>query len=412
MVLAALLVIALGAAAYGAHLWRYWARHVSTNDAFVEAHVSPVSARIPGTVVEVLVRDNEPVTVGAPLVRLDPRDWQVKLEQAQAAVLTAESRLRMALAEVPMADESTRAEVEQTQAAAERARLGVESVQRALDERRSRLRARRAAAQAGLADVAARQADFERAELDRERVARLLEQELVARREFDHADSAFRTARAALDAAREWVLVAQAEVAQAEAELASQEVALAQSRRQLEEGEAALVQSRSRRRQVGIRTAEAATAEAVLVEARAALRAAELHLAYTTIAAPIGGRVTRRTVEVGQVVQPGQPLLALVDLERVWVVANYKETQLTHVRPGQPATISVDTHPGLVLRARVDSIQSGTGSRFSLLPPENASGNFVKVVQRVPVKLVLEPGQTADALLVPGMSVVPTIVVR
>jgi membrane fusion protein (multidrug efflux system) len=126
----------------------------------------------------------------------------------------------------------------------------------------------------------------------------------------------------------------------------------------------------------------------------------------------VAGRVTRRTVEVGQVVQPGQLLLAVVDVANVWVIANYKETQLAHVRPGQRASIAVDTHPGLALRARVDSIQSGTGSRFTLLPPENASGNFVKVVQRIPVKLVLEPGQNGHALLVPGMSVVPVIELR
>jgi membrane fusion protein (multidrug efflux system) len=163
---------------------------------------------------------------------------------------------------------------------------------------------------------------------------------------------------------------------------------------------------------VGIRSAEAASAGAQVAEARAALREAELNLEYTTLTAPVAGRVTRRTVEVGQTVQPGQPLLAVVDVGNVWVIANYKETQLTHVRPGQPVSITVDTHPGLALRARVDSIQSGTGSRFSLLPPENASGNFVKIVQRIPVKLVLEPGQNGHALLVPGMSVVPVIELR
>jgi membrane fusion protein (multidrug efflux system) len=216
-------------------------------------------------------------------------------------------------------------------------------------------------------------------------------------------------AAASLEAARQRLDGARAEVTQAEAEVASQEVALAQARRHREETEAGLATAQSRRGEVTIRSAEAASAEAQLAEARAALREAELNVEYTTITAPVAGRVTRRTVEVGQVVQPGQPLLAVVDIGNVWVVANYKETQLTRVRPGQRATISVDTHPGLVLRARVDSIQSGTGSRFSLLPPENASGNFVKVVQRIPVKLVLEPGQTAQMLLVPGMSVVPVI---
>jgi membrane fusion protein (multidrug efflux system) len=402
-------VVVLAAAVYGIGVWRYWNRHVSTDDAFVESHVSPVSTRVRGTVLEVLVRDNEEVRAGAPLVRLDPRDFEVKVDQARAAIATAQGRLRAAAAGVPMSEGSTRSQVGLAAAAAARAALGIDSAARALDERRSRLRARRAAVQAAQAEVAARQADFDRASLDRGRVTELLDRGLVARQEFDHADSASRTAGAALEAARQRLDGARAEVAQAEAEVATQEVVLAQAARQREEAEHALADARSRRGEVTVRSAEAASAEAQLAEARAALAEAELNLEYTTITAPISGRVTRRTVEVGQTVQPGQPLLAVVDVAGVWVIANYKETQLTHVRPGQRATISVDTHPGLVLRARVDSIQSGTGSRFSLLPPENASGNFVKVVQRIPVKLVLEPGQHEQALLVPGMSVVPVI---
>ncbi|MBI2492982.1 MAG: HlyD family secretion protein [Candidatus Rokubacteria bacterium] len=412
LVLAVLAAVALAAGGYGVQLWRYWDRHVSTDDAFVETHVSPVSARVRGTVIAVLVRDNQEVPAGAPLVRLDPRDLEVKVHQARAAVATAASRLRMATAGVPMTDESTRSQVALAEATVAKAALGIESAHRVVDERRSRLLARRAAVQAAQADVTARRADFERARLDRGRMEELFARRLIARQEFDHADSAFQTAAAALEAARQRLDVARAEVAQAEAEVATQEVAPAQARRQREEAEAALGDARSRRREVGIRSAEAASAEAQLAEARATLRESELNLEHTTVTAPVAGRVTRRTVEVGQVVQPGQPLLAVVDVGNVWVIANYKETQLTHVRPGQRATISVDTHPGLVLRARVDSIQSGTGSRFSLLPPENASGNFVKVVQRIPVKLVLEPGQDGPALLVPGMSVVPVIAVR
>jgi membrane fusion protein (multidrug efflux system) len=412
VLLAVLGVVALAAAGYGVQAWRYWGRHVSTDDAFVEAHVSPVSARIRGTVVEVLVRDNQQVAAGAPLVRLDPRDLEVKVHQGRAAVATAESRMRTASAGVPMTDESTRSQVAQAEATAAKDALGIDSAQRILEERRSRLLARRAAVQAAQADVTARRAELEKAGLDRNRMQELLKRDLVARQEFDHADIALKTATAALEASQQRLEGARAEVAQAEAEAASQEVVLAQSARLREAADAALRDARSRRGEVTIRTAEAASAEAQMVEARAALREAELNLEYTTITAPVGGRVTRRTVEVGQVVQPGQPLLAVVDVGNVWVVANYKETQLTHVRPGQAAEISVDTHPGLVLRARVDSIQSGTGSRFSLLPPENASGNFVKVVQRIPVKLVLEPGQNGHALLVPGMSVVPVIRLR
>jgi membrane fusion protein, multidrug efflux system len=410
--LALLAVVVVLVAVYGFRLWRYWEAHVSTDDAFVEAHVSPVSARVRGTVLEVLVRDNQDVSAGAPLVRLDPRDLEVKLHQARAALQTAQSRLRMFAAGVPMTDQSTRSQVALAEATTAKAALGIDGAQRILEERQSRLAARRAAVQAAQADVAARQADFERAGLDRGRIHELFERKLIARQELDHAESAFKTAAAALEAARQRLDGARAEVMQAEAEISSQEVALAQSRRQREEAEASLANAQSRRGEVTVRTAEAASAEAQMAEARAAVREAELNVEYTTITAPVRGRVTRRTVEVGQVVQPGQPLLAVVDIGNVWVIANYKETQLTRVRPGQRAWVSVDTHPGLVLRARVESIQSGTGSRFSLLPPENASGNFVKVVQRIPVKLVLEAGQDAQALLVPGMSVVPVIELR
>ena len=405
-------VVLVLAGAYGVRAWYYWQRHVSTDDAFVEAHVSPVSARVRGTVVEVLVRDNQEVEAGAPLVRLDPRDLEVKVLQARAALASAESRVRMTAAGLPMTDASTRSQVALAEAAAARAALGIDGARRVLDERRSRLLARRASVQAAQAEVAARQADVERAALDRGRAEALLERTLIARQEFDYADIAFKTATAALEAARQRLDAARAEAAQAEAELASQEVAIAQASRQREEAEAGLGDARSRRGEVTVRSAEMAAAEAQQAEARADLREAELNLEYTTITAPIAGRVTRRTVEVGQGVQPGQPLLAVVDVGNVWVIANYKETQLTHVRPGQRATIEVDSHPGLVLRARVDSIQSGTGSRFTLLPPENASGNFVKVVQRIPVKLVLEPEQNGHALLVPGMSVVPVIELR
>ena len=409
---ALLAVVVLVAGVYGVRAWRYWDRHVTTDDAFVEAHVSPVSARVRGTVVQVLVRDNEEVSAGAPLVRLDPRDLDVKVQQARAALASAQSRRQMADAGVPMTDETTGSQVAIAEAAAARAALGIESAMRGLDERRSRLRARRAAVQGAQADIAAREADHERARLDLRRMRTLLEGTLIAQQEFDHADAALKSATAALEAARRRLDFARAEVAQAEAELATQEVALAQAGRQREEADALVRHARSRRGEMPIRRAEAAGAGADVAEARAALREAELNLEYATITAPVAGRVTRRTVEVGQTVQPGQPLLAVVDVGNVWVIANYKETQLAGVRRGQRASISVDTHPGLTLRARVDSIQSGTGSRFSLLPPENASGNFVKVVQRIPVKLVLEPGQNGHGLLVPGMSVVPLIELR
>jgi membrane fusion protein (multidrug efflux system) len=406
---AALAVAVAVAAVYAVSLWRYWQRHVSTDDAFVEARVTPVSAKVRGTVVEVLVQDNQAVAAAAVLARLDARDYEVKVEQARAAVATARSRLRAAASGVPLSDESTRSQVAQATAAVDRARQGIAVAERDLEERAGKLRAREAAVHAASAEVAARQAEFDRTGQDRARMEELVRRQLVARQDFDHVDAAFRSAGAALDAARRRLEMARAEVAQAEAEVASQKGVLAQSRHRLEEAEAEQATARSRRREVAIREADATTAEAQLAEAQANLREAELNLEYTAIRAPMAGRITRKSVEVGQVVQPGQPLLAVVNLDDVWIVANYKETQLTHVRPGMGATIHVDTYPDLRLRARVDSIQSGTGSRFSLLPPENASGNFVKVVQRIPVKLVLEPGQENGKLLVPGMSVIPTI---
>jgi membrane fusion protein (multidrug efflux system) len=271
---------------------------------------------------------------------------------------------------------------------------------------------KRAAVATARAAVQSAEADFERAQLERDRNKQLLERNLVAQREFDFSDAAFKTGRATLEAARNRLEEAQAEAERAEAELASQTVALAQSRRRVEESRAFLAQAQSQRRQVGIRRAEVETASGRLAEALANLREAELKLEYTTIRAPLHGRVTKKTVEVGQVVQPGQPLLAVVGMDDVWVVANYKETELTHVRPGQPVTITIDTYPSAKFKGRVDSIQAGTGSRFSLLPPENASGNFVKVVQRIPVKVVLDPDTDRQHLLVPGMSVIPTVRVR
>jgi membrane fusion protein (multidrug efflux system) len=205
---------------------------------------------------------------------------------------------------------------------------------------------------------------------------------------------------------------ARSDVYQSEASQRSQRAAVAQSMRRVDESRASLANARSQRQQVQVRQAQVDTAQGRLSQAIANLQQAELNLSYCTIRAPLAGRVTRKAVELGQVVTAGQALLAVVDLDDVWVVANYKETELTEVRAGQTATVSVDTYPGRKFRARVDSIQAGSGAVFSLLPPENATGNFVKVVQRVPVKLVFEKGENAQHLLVPGMSVVPVIATR
>ncbi len=406
--IAAGLVIVAGLA-YGGYLWHYSRTHVSTDDAYVTAHIAPMSARIPGTVTEVPVDDNQDVKAGDVLVRLDPKDYEVALAQARAAADAAKADLENARVNVPLTDETTQSLVRQADAALEAAKDASQVAAHDLEERQGQLKAQRAAEAVAIAAVRQAEADLERARLDRERMRELVEAKMIAQQDYDHADAAFKVAHAALDAARQRVNQAGEQVAQAEAAVRSQAATLAQSRRRREEAEAALANARSQRQQVKVRQTQVGAAQGRVEQALANLRQAELNLAYCTILAPVGGRVSKKAVEVGQVVQPGQSLLALVDLDHVWVVANFKETALTHVRPGQRAVVEVDTYPGAAFKARVDSIQAGSGAVFSLLPPENATGNFVKVVQRVPVKLVFDPGENARHLLVPGMSVVPTI---
>jgi membrane fusion protein (multidrug efflux system) len=410
--LLAIVAVVLAFGAYGGYLLYYWQRHISTDDAYITARIAPMSARVPGIVVEVLVDDNQDVKADQVLVRLDPRDFEVAVAQARAAVASAKGDLETALAGVPLTDESTRSLVRQADAALGATQHGTEMARHDLEERRGVLLAKQAAVAAADAAVRSAQADYELRRGDRDRMAALVRAQLVAQQEWDHAEAAFKTAEAALDAARKRLDQARSEVAQAEASLRTQQAAIAQSVRRVDESRASLENARSQRQQVRQRQAQVEAAQGRLAQALANLQQAELNLAYCTIRAPMAGRVSRKTVEMGQVLSPGQALLAVVDLDDVWVVANYKETDLTHVRPGQRATVTVDTYPGKTFKARVDSIQAGSGAVFSLLPPENATGNFVKVVQRVPVKLVFERGENARHLLVPGMSAVPIIAIR
>ena len=413
LVLALGVVVALAALAYGGWAWYHAVHYVSTDDAYVEGTISPVSAKVAGHVAELLVRDNQPVKQGDLLLRVDPRDFQAKTAQARAAVATAEATLRAARSEVPLAREGTRAQIDQARAGLEMALVAVKSSEAAVEEARARLEAKRAATAAMRADLVGAQSAQREAGRELERQRALLKSDLVARRDFDRAEAAYETATAAVEATRRRLAQTEREIEQAEAELAARVHAVEQARQRVAETRAALARAESQVHQVAIKDAEASRAEARLREAQADLAFAELQLQHAEVRAPLDGIISKRSVEVGQVVQMGQPLLAIVPLHEVWVVANFKETQLARIRPGMKAEVHVDGLPDRAFAGVVNSLSAGTGARFSLLPPENATGNWVKVVQRVPVKILLDAKEFGNPhALHAGMSALVTIRVK
>jgi membrane fusion protein (multidrug efflux system) len=406
-------VVALAAVGWGAWAWHRSTIEVSTDDAYVEGMISPVSAKVSGHVVELLVNDNTAVRAGDVLLRVDPRDFEAKRDQARAAVGVAEASVRAARAELPVTRDMTRSQVDEARAVLEGSRVSVRASESAVDEARAKLDSKRSAAAAMKAEVTASQSAQRKAVRDLERMQLLMKNDYESRRDHDDALAQLETANANLDAVERRLTQTEKEVQQSEAELASRVLAIEQSRQKVAEVRGTLAKVEGQQGQVSIKAAEVARAEAVLRAAQADLATAELNVEHSVVRAPTDGVVSKRGVEIGQVVQPGQPLLALVPLQDVWVIANFKETQLTRIRPGQKAEIKVDSFPGSVFLGTVNSISAGTGSRFSLLPPENATGNWVKVVQRVPVKIQLD-GKTVGnpQPLRAGMSAVVTVRLR
>ncbi len=406
-------LVALTALGFGAWAWHHAVHYVSTDDAYVEGTISPVSAKVAGHVAALLVGDNQPVRRGDLLLRIDPRDYQAKAAQARAAVATAEANLRAARSEVPLTRGGTRATIDQANANLEGAVVAVRASESAVAEARARLEARHAAAAAMRADVAGAESAQRQASRELERLRELLKRELVAQRDFDQAEATYETASATVEATQRRLAQTEREVQQFEAELASRVHAVDQAKQRVAEARASVAHAESQLHQVAIKDAELSRAEARLKEAQADLAFAELQLQHTEVRTPIDGVVSKRSVEVGQVVQMGQPLLAIVPLHEVWVLANFKETQVARIRPGMRAEIRVDGLPDHAFAGIVDSLSAGTGARFSLLPPENATGNWVKVVQRVPVKILLDSKQFGNPQpLRAGMSVSATIRVK
>ena len=387
----AVLLIALIA---GAWAW-VSAGKQSTDDAQVEGHITQLATRVGGTVVEVSVADNQHVEAGTVVARIDPRDYQVAVDRARAELADAEAAAAAAGTGVPIAVVSTRSDVSQATGGVEEAQAGIGVADSQVESAKSQL----VAAQARLRE---REATATKNAKDVERLKPLVAKEEIPQQQFDATVATSDASRAAADAAK-------SEIAAAETAIATAQQRAVQARAAVARAEATLQTTKTAPEQIQAMRARASAAEARVKQMKAALAQAEINLERTTIKAPSAGTVSRKTVEVGQVLQPGQPLMALVSLADVWVVANFKETQLRNIRDGLPATIEVDALGGREFKGRVESLAAATGAKFSLLPPENATGNYVKVVQRVPVKIVLDPGQDPDHRLRPGMSVFPTV---
>jgi membrane fusion protein (multidrug efflux system) len=363
-------------------LWRYLSGYESTDDAQVDVHFYPVSARVSGYVVKVNVDDNQYVKAGTVLVEIDPKDYQVAVDKTRADLANAEATARSLDITVPIASVNTSSQLTSAARDVDNAAVGIVAAEKQL-----------AAARASVAEA---EANDIKAQDDLKRYKRLVDHQNVSEQIYDQALAGAKASTASVAAARANEAAAQQTVEQA--------------RNRLTQAQASHRAAGTGPQQVASTRARALSAAADVQQKRALVEQAELHLHYTKVVAPVDGQVNR-TVVVGMNIQPGQQLLTVVPLEQVWFTANFKETQLRSMRPGQRAEVSVDAN-GRTYRARVDSIGGATGPLFSLLPPENATGNYVKIVQRIPVKIALEPGENHDRQLRPGMSVIPTVYLR
>jgi len=366
----------------GYFAWRYLTSYENTDDAQVDGHLMPLSPRISGYIIKVNVDDNQFVPAGTILAEIDPKDYQVAVENARADLAAAQASAQSLNITVPITSVSTSSLTSASAADVENARAGISVAQKQYD--------------AAVAQLAQAQATDVKAQNDVVRYKQLVDKQEVSAQLYDQAVAAAKASTASVAAASASVEAGLQQVTQAHARTA--------------QAEANLRSSLTGPQQVASSRARALSAEAAVQQKEAILAQAELNLLYTKIAAPVNGVVTKNA-EVGMNVQPGQQLFSIVPLDDVWVTANFKETQLKYMRPGQPAEVKVDAN-GRTYKGHVDSIAGLSGARSSLLPPENATGNYVKVVQRLPVKIVFEPGQTSDHYLRLGMSVTPNVKVK
>ncbi len=387
---AGVLVLAVG----GFFIWLHYQGRESTDDAQIDGHIDPISAKLGGTVTAVNVEDNQVVKRGDVLVQIDPRDYNVALDRARADVAQAEAMLQASQSDIPITRTNTAGQISSANAGVQEARATVVSSESEISAAQARL----TTAQARVREA---EANYQKAAKDLDRLKPLVAKEEISRQQYDAAVAAAEALRATVDSARSGVSEAEQDIRTAQSNVRRDQAKVSQAQATAESAGTAP-------QQVAATRAREQSAAAKVQEAKSALTQAELNLQYTTIKAPASGVISRKSVEVGQIVQPGQALFAIVPLSGIWVTANFKETQLKDMRVNQQAEIDVDAY-GRKYRGHVDSIAAVTGAKTSLLPPENATGNYVKVVQRVPVKIVLEKGEDADRRLRPGLSVKPTV---
>ena len=366
----------------GYFAYRYFSSYESTDDAAIDGHLMPLSSRISGYVLKVNVDDNQYVKAGTVLVEIDPKDYQIAVDRAQADLADAEATARSITLTVPVTSVSTSSQTSSSEADVENTRAGIATAQQQFD--------------AAKAQLASAEANNAKAQSDLIRYKQLVDKQEISQQMYDQAVAAAKANAAAVVAARASASAAEHQVTSARAKLL--------------QSQAALRASQTGPQQVASTRARAQSAEAAVKLKEASLEQAELNLQYTKIIAPVDGVVTNN-VEVGMNVQPGQQLLSIVPLNDVWVTANFKETQLKYMRPGQRVDIKVDAN-GRSYHGHVDSIAGSSGARLSLLPPENATGNYVKVVERIPVKILLDPIPPDQAILRPGMNVEATIITK
>ena len=391
------IIIVLVLLASGYALWLHLSRFESTDDAEVDGDAYAISSRISGHAIDVKVEDEQEVKAGDILVVLDPKDHEVAVARARADLADAVATYESNRTGVPITSVNTQSALATANSTRLDASAGVSGSEKQLEAARARL----ATAEA---NTRVAQANFIRAAQDVERYKQLVLKDEISKQQYDQAVAAMDAARATLDAEKETVNEATQNISVAE-----NNVKQAQTR--VEQADAQIQAALTGPDQVRVTQAKAQSAGAKVEEQKAMLDQAELNLQYTTIVAPIDGVVGKKSIAVGQNISPGQLLMQVVPLEGLWVTANFKETQLKKMRVGQPVKISVDAYDREYM-GKVERIAGASGARFSLLPPENATGNYVKVVQRIPVRIALDPRQNRDHLLRQGMSVTPTVELR